>query len=91
MSVCCECCVLSGSLSALGWSLSQRRPTECVVSEYDREVSVMRSLWLIRGLLCHGGEIFVFISVNLTTFPGSKFPYCSVTTRRINLEGNGRN
>jgi len=37
-----------------------------------------------------GGKIFVYIFVNLKTFPGSKFTYCSVTTRRINLEGNGR-
>jgi hypothetical protein len=43
MSVFCECCVMSGSVvSATGLSLVQRRPTECGVSEYDLETSVMR-------------------------------------------------
>jgi len=70
MSVCCECCVLSGrslcvrlitrpeesygclsvvsveccqvEVSASGQSLVQRNPTECGVSECDREVSIMR-------------------------------------------------
>ena len=49
MSVCCECCVLSGRASSLGQSLAQRSPTECGVSEYDREVSVMRVLWPTGG------------------------------------------
>jgi len=40
-SVCCECCVLS-DVSALGWSLVQRSPTECGVSECDCEASIMR-------------------------------------------------
>jgi hypothetical protein len=43
MSVCCECCVLS-EVSATGWSLVQRSPTECVVS-CDRESSKMRRPW----------------------------------------------
>jgi hypothetical protein len=29
-------------VSASGWLLVQRRPTECGVSEYDREASIMR-------------------------------------------------
>jgi hypothetical protein len=32
-------------VSASGWSLVQRSPTECGVSEYDHESSTMRSLW----------------------------------------------
>jgi len=43
MSVCCECCVLSGrGFSASGWSLVQRNPTECDVSECDHESSTMK-------------------------------------------------
>jgi hypothetical protein len=34
MSVSCECCVLSGrEVSATGWSIVQRSPTECGVSK----------------------------------------------------------
>jgi hypothetical protein len=39
MSVCCDCCQVE--VSANGWSLIQRSPTECDVSEYDREASIM--------------------------------------------------
>jgi hypothetical protein len=38
MSVCCECCVL------LGRGLCDGSPTECGVSECDREASSMRRL-----------------------------------------------
>jgi hypothetical protein len=37
-----EFCVLSGRS---GWSLVQRSPTECGVSECDRESSIMRRPW----------------------------------------------
>jgi hypothetical protein len=40
MSVCCECCQVE--VSATGWSLLQRSPTECGVSECDRDASIMR-------------------------------------------------
>jgi hypothetical protein len=43
MFVPCERCVLS-EVSASGWSLVQRSPTNYVVSKCDREVSIMRSL-----------------------------------------------
>jgi hypothetical protein len=33
MAVCCECCVLSGRVSATSWSLVHRSPTECGVSK----------------------------------------------------------
>ena len=39
MSVCCECCQVEGSAS--GWSLVQRSPTGCGVSECDRDASKM--------------------------------------------------
>jgi hypothetical protein len=47
MSVCCVCCVLS-EVSTTGWSLVQRIPTKCGVSECDREASIMRRAWLLR-------------------------------------------
>jgi len=34
---------------ASGWSLEQRSPTECGVSEYDREASLMKRSWSTRG------------------------------------------
>jgi hypothetical protein len=37
--VCCQVEILSG------WSLVQRSPTECGVSECDREASIMRWPW----------------------------------------------
>jgi len=38
MDVCCECYVLSGR----GLCVVQRSPTDCGVSECDRESSIMR-------------------------------------------------
>ena len=43
-------------VSASGRSLVHRRPTECGVSECDREASIMRRPWPTRGLLRHGGD-----------------------------------
>ena len=43
MSVSCECCVLS-EVSGSGRSLIQRSPTECTMSECDREASTM---WIL--------------------------------------------
>jgi hypothetical protein len=48
--VCCQVDVF-----ASGWSLAQRSPTECVVSECDREALFIRerlhgSLWLINAI-----------------------------------------
>ena len=41
------CCQVE--FSASGWSLVQRSPTECVVSECNREASIMRRPYLTRG------------------------------------------
>jgi hypothetical protein len=53
MSVSCECCVsvvcCQLAVSASGWSLFQRSPTECGVSECDREVSIMKRPWPTRS------------------------------------------
>jgi hypothetical protein len=40
---------------ASGWSLFQRRPTECGLSECDREAWIVRRTWSTRGLLRHSG------------------------------------
>jgi hypothetical protein len=42
--VCCQV-----EVSATGWSLVQRSPTECGVSECDREASIMRRPRPLRG------------------------------------------
>ena len=42
--VCCQI-----EVPASGWSLFQRSPTECGVSECDGATSIMRRHWLIRG------------------------------------------
>jgi hypothetical protein len=36
-------------VSASGWSLVHRSPTDCGVSECDRESSTMRRPWPIKG------------------------------------------
>ena len=42
--VCCEV-----EVSASGWSLVQRSPIECGVSECDRQASITRKPWTTRG------------------------------------------
>jgi hypothetical protein len=49
--VCCQV-----EVSASGWSLVQRSPAECGVSECDREASIMRGLWPTRGCCAIGGR-----------------------------------
>ena len=44
MSVCCECCVLSGRGLSV-WSLVWRSPTDCAVSECDLEASWKERPW----------------------------------------------
>ena len=46
-----ECCHVE--VCASSWSLVQRSPTDCGVSECDRESPIMRKPWLLR----HGTEI----------------------------------
>jgi hypothetical protein len=43
-------------VSASGWSLVQRCPTECGVSECDRNASTVRRPWPTRGGCTKGGE-----------------------------------
>jgi hypothetical protein len=42
--VCCQV-----EVSVTGWSLVQRSPTECGVSEYDREASITKRPWPTGG------------------------------------------
>jgi hypothetical protein len=49
MSVSCECVCCQVEVSASGWSLVQRSPTECGVSECDHEASIMKRPWPTRG------------------------------------------
>ena len=54
MSVCCECCVLSGRGLCAGLITHPGSPTECSVSECDHESSTMRIAWPHWGLLRPG-------------------------------------
>ena len=47
--------------TASGWSLVQRSPTECGVSEWDRETSIMRRPWPSRGVCTMGENIYMYI------------------------------
>jgi hypothetical protein len=58
MPVSCECCQVE--VSASGWSLVQRSPTECGVSVCDREASRIKTLWPTRG--CRTMNFFFFVS-----------------------------
>jgi hypothetical protein len=51
MSVSCECCQVE--VSATDWSLVQRSPTECGVSECDRETSKNEEAQAPKGLSNH--------------------------------------
>jgi hypothetical protein len=51
MSVSSECCFFSGrGVCESGWSLVQKSPTECGVSECDRETVIIRGTWPNRGV-----------------------------------------
>jgi len=59
MYFCCECCVLQVEVSVLGWSLVQKSPTKCGVSECDLGTSWLRRSWPTRGC-CVMKKIMVF-------------------------------
>ena len=61
MSVCCECfgfCLVD--VSARNWLLAKGFPNGCGVSEYDREVSIMRRTWPKRGFWIMGNTLRLF-------------------------------
>jgi hypothetical protein len=62
--VCCQV-----EVSASAWSLVQRGPTECEVSECDREASLRKRLWSTRGCCCMKRVIY-YVTNNLDLFPG---------------------
>jgi hypothetical protein len=49
------CCQVG--VSASDWPLVQRSPTECGVSECDREASIVRKPWSIRGCFAMGKKM----------------------------------
>jgi hypothetical protein len=59
--VCCQ-----GEVSGWGWSLVQRSPTECGVSECDREASIMKP-WLSRACCTMGIYVCVCVCVSCCT------------------------
>jgi len=59
MSVLCEYSVLSGRSLCVDRSLVQGSPTECGVSECDREASIMTRLWPTTG--CYATEKKYFL------------------------------
>ena len=56
----CKCRMLSGSSS---WSLVQRSPTECGVSECNRKASTMRRPWPIKSY-CAMKNLAILININ---------------------------
>jgi hypothetical protein len=57
MSVCCDCCVLSGR--GLCDGLIIRSETECGAFECDRESLIIRFPWSTTGSLHHGKQNYV--------------------------------
>jgi hypothetical protein len=71
-------------VSAPGWSLVQRRRTECSVSEFDREASIMRGSWPTMGC-CAMGKKFLQRKNEILI---NKVPYIKVVVglMLLNLE-----
>ena len=47
-------------VSATGWWLLQRSPTDCGVSDWDHDASIMRGHWPTGGLLPHGKYYYYY-------------------------------
>jgi hypothetical protein len=74
LSVRVVCCQIEGSVS--GWSPLQKSPTDCGVSERDREEPRKRRPWTRIGSKCHGGGDMDYIKFEYFVFP---FPWlCSL-------------
>jgi hypothetical protein len=58
MSVPCECCVLSGRGLCVGLVGHPESPTDCGVSECDREASIMRRPWPSRFCCAMGRKVY---------------------------------
>jgi hypothetical protein len=59
ISVSCVCCRVE--VSASGWSLVQRSPTECGVSDRARKASIMRRPWPTKGYNGMGRKTVEFV------------------------------
>jgi hypothetical protein len=81
MSLSCECLYCQIEVSASSWSLIQRIPTECGVSECDLEASIMRKPWPTMGCCATGKKKVnpfirsrVYIGINEKVYGDNK-PY----------------
>jgi hypothetical protein len=75
--VCCQV-----EVSASDRSLFQRRPTECGVSECDREASVMRMPWPTRGCWALGKGKSGIVNNKQFTLPA--FEHCGLAITHTN-------
>jgi len=64
--VCCQV-----EVSASGWSLLQRTPTECGVSECDREASIMIRAWPARGFCATEKILLMLLLLSLSSSSSS--------------------
>jgi hypothetical protein len=79
LSVVCSHVVVSAS----GWSLVQRNPIECSVSEYDREASIMRRPWPTRDWWATERKWCSFIFGNVDILPHGKYISSTPTIKII--------
>jgi len=80
ISVSCKCVCFQVEVSASGWSLVQRIPTKCGVSEDDREASIISRLWPTGGC-CATGKKVTNVKVVL-----SYTIYCSYYIQGVQLK-----
>jgi hypothetical protein len=67
MALCFESCVLSGISASAGWSLFQKFPTDCGVSEFDSETSIMGRPWPTRGCCAMVKYIHKYVTAHTQT------------------------
>jgi hypothetical protein len=64
--VSCECLCCQVEVSATGWSLVQRSPTECLcVTECDHEASIMRRPWPTGGCCAIGKNAWLIRNIGI--------------------------
>ena len=83
MPVLCENSVLSGRSLCVDWSLVQRSPTECGVSECDGEASIMRRLWPATGCYATERKVFLGLMEQKNTDPALQLGGGFATFRRV--------
>jgi hypothetical protein len=70
--VCCQV-----EVSSSGWSLVQESPTDCGVSECDREAWIMRRPYPTRGCCAMGGKKLNPKRTGMHNIKGEIIPFCS--------------